>query len=146
MLSKEELSRYGTGTLTSVFLDRVYQECLTYDGEMVNAHAHTHTALGMCLQFSWKLIYFVSERLWFSFPTDVCDATCVCVSGLQDVPGLCPGSGEQKGTCSAAVHLQAAGHGEQGLPQRLHSQLLLQGEKGFDSVYLLRGNYGALQL
>uniref|UniRef100_A0A673N7Q5 Serine/threonine-protein phosphatase 2A regulatory subunit B'' subunit gamma n=1 Tax=Sinocyclocheilus rhinocerous TaxID=307959 RepID=A0A673N7Q5_9TELE len=34
MLSKEELSLYGTGTLTSVFLDRVYQECLTYDGEM----------------------------------------------------------------------------------------------------------------
>ncbi|KAG7266311.1 hypothetical protein CRUP_015155 [Coryphaenoides rupestris] len=34
MLSKEELSRYGTATLTSVFLDRVYQECLTYDGEM----------------------------------------------------------------------------------------------------------------
>eukprot|EP00064_Thunnus_orientalis_P011971 superscaffoldBa00001784_g12004 len=35
MLSKEELSRYGTATLTSVFLDRVFQECLTYDGEMV---------------------------------------------------------------------------------------------------------------
>uniref|UniRef100_A0A3P8ZJ33 Serine/threonine-protein phosphatase 2A regulatory subunit B'' subunit gamma n=1 Tax=Esox lucius TaxID=8010 RepID=A0A3P8ZJ33_ESOLU len=34
MLSKEELCRYGTGTLTGVFLDRVYQECLTYDGEM----------------------------------------------------------------------------------------------------------------
>uniref|UniRef100_A0A3B3SCV4 Serine/threonine-protein phosphatase 2A regulatory subunit B'' subunit gamma n=1 Tax=Paramormyrops kingsleyae TaxID=1676925 RepID=A0A3B3SCV4_9TELE len=34
MLSKEELSRYGTGTLTSIFLDRIYQECLTYDGEM----------------------------------------------------------------------------------------------------------------
>ncbi|KAE8587406.1 hypothetical protein XENTR_v10021962 [Xenopus tropicalis] len=34
MLSKEELSRYGTGTLTCVFLDRVFQECLTYDGEM----------------------------------------------------------------------------------------------------------------
>ena len=34
MLSKEELSRYGTGTLTDVFLDRVFQECLTYDGEM----------------------------------------------------------------------------------------------------------------
>uniref|UniRef100_A0A8C5BAK1 Protein phosphatase 2, regulatory subunit B'', gamma n=1 Tax=Gadus morhua TaxID=8049 RepID=A0A8C5BAK1_GADMO len=34
MLSKEELSRYGTATLTAVFLDRVYQECLTYDGEM----------------------------------------------------------------------------------------------------------------
>lgn len=34
MLSKEELSRYGTATLTSVFLDRVFQECLTYEGEM----------------------------------------------------------------------------------------------------------------
>jgi len=26
--------RYGTGTLTNVFIDRVFQECLTYDGEM----------------------------------------------------------------------------------------------------------------
>ncbi|KAF7998211.1 hypothetical protein HCN44_009609 [Aphidius gifuensis] len=34
MLNKEELSGYGTGTLTSVFLDRVFQECLTYEGEM----------------------------------------------------------------------------------------------------------------
>lgn len=34
MLSKEELAGYGTGTLTDVFLDRVFQECLTYDGEM----------------------------------------------------------------------------------------------------------------
>lgn len=37
MLSKEELSRYGTATLTSVFLDRVFQECLTYEGEMVRS-------------------------------------------------------------------------------------------------------------
>ena len=28
--------RYGTGTLTDVFLDRVFQECLTYEGEMVS--------------------------------------------------------------------------------------------------------------
>jgi len=28
--------RYGTGTLTNAFLDRVFQECLTYEGEMVN--------------------------------------------------------------------------------------------------------------
>lgn len=28
--------RYGTGTLTKVFVDRVFQECLTYDGEVVN--------------------------------------------------------------------------------------------------------------
>lgn len=29
------LHRYGTGTLTKVFVDRVFQECLTYDGEVV---------------------------------------------------------------------------------------------------------------
>jgi len=34
MLNKQELKRYGTGTLTNVFLDRVFQECLTYEGEM----------------------------------------------------------------------------------------------------------------
>lgn len=34
MLSKQELSRYGSGTLTDVFLDRVFQECVTYSGEM----------------------------------------------------------------------------------------------------------------
>ena len=27
--------RYGTGTLTKVFVDRVFQECLTYEGEVV---------------------------------------------------------------------------------------------------------------
>lgn len=59
MLSKEELARYiaevlksfgftkelishycfryGTGTLTPVFIDRVFQEFLTYDGEMVRS-------------------------------------------------------------------------------------------------------------
>ena len=34
MLSKSELARYGTGTLTAVFIDQVFQVCLTYDGEM----------------------------------------------------------------------------------------------------------------
>ncbi|XP_052860392.1 serine/threonine-protein phosphatase 2A regulatory subunit B'' subunit gamma-like [Anopheles cruzii] len=34
MLSKKELIGYGTGTLTPIFLDRVFAECLTYDGEM----------------------------------------------------------------------------------------------------------------
>ena len=29
------LDRYGSGTLTKVFVDRVFQECLTYEGEMV---------------------------------------------------------------------------------------------------------------
>ena len=30
--------RYGSGTLTKVFVDRVFQECLTYDGEMVSIY------------------------------------------------------------------------------------------------------------
>ncbi|TGZ63018.1 hypothetical protein CRM22_007124 [Opisthorchis felineus] len=34
MLTRAELSRYGNGTLTDVFLDRVFQECTTYDREM----------------------------------------------------------------------------------------------------------------
>jgi Ca2+-binding EF-hand superfamily protein len=34
MLSRQELLKYGTGTLTSAFIERVYQECLTYEGEM----------------------------------------------------------------------------------------------------------------
>jgi len=34
MLSKAELMKYGTGTLTPVFVERVFQECLTYEGEM----------------------------------------------------------------------------------------------------------------
>lgn len=34
MLSKQELAKYGMGTLTPIFIDRVFQECLTYNGEM----------------------------------------------------------------------------------------------------------------
>lgn len=34
LLSKAELKHYGSGMLTDVFIDRLYQECLTYDGEM----------------------------------------------------------------------------------------------------------------
>lgn len=33
MLSKAELGGYGSGTLTTVFLDRLFAECITYDGE-----------------------------------------------------------------------------------------------------------------
>lgn len=58
MLSKEELSRYGTATLTSVFLDRVFQECLTYDGEMV------HQAACMNASTVFMLVLIYSE---FSF-------------------------------------------------------------------------------
>lgn len=34
MLSKSELLGYGTGTLTSVFIDRLYEESITYDGDI----------------------------------------------------------------------------------------------------------------
>ncbi|XP_050671495.1 serine/threonine-protein phosphatase 2A regulatory subunit B'' subunit gamma-like [Leptidea sinapis] len=34
MLSMDELAGYGSGTLTRVFLQRVFQQCLTYDGEI----------------------------------------------------------------------------------------------------------------
>lgn len=34
MLSIHELAGYGSGTLTRTFLQRVFQQCLTYDGEM----------------------------------------------------------------------------------------------------------------
>jgi len=34
MLRQEELQKYGTGTLTPVFVQRVFQEYLTYEGEM----------------------------------------------------------------------------------------------------------------
>jgi hypothetical protein len=56
MLSKEELSRYGTGTLTSVFLDCMYLECLIYDGEIVK----TLSAWGLPLG-----VFFVKLPLTF---------------------------------------------------------------------------------
>ncbi|KAM3186973.1 hypothetical protein ACTXT7_003208, partial [Hymenolepis weldensis] len=34
MLSREELTSYKDGSLTDAFLDRIFQECLTYGGEM----------------------------------------------------------------------------------------------------------------
>lgn len=34
MLSQSELAGYGSGTLTQPFLERVFQTCLTYSGEM----------------------------------------------------------------------------------------------------------------
>ncbi|XP_008474500.1 serine/threonine-protein phosphatase 2A regulatory subunit B'' subunit gamma-like [Diaphorina citri] len=34
VLSKEELAAYGTGTLTPVFIERVFQECLTFETQM----------------------------------------------------------------------------------------------------------------
>lgn len=34
MLCKSELAGYGSGTLTSAFLDRIFAECHTYNGEM----------------------------------------------------------------------------------------------------------------
>ena len=35
-LNLAETFRYGVGTLTKPFIDRVFQECLTYGGEVVS--------------------------------------------------------------------------------------------------------------
>ncbi|XP_064403280.1 serine/threonine-protein phosphatase 2A regulatory subunit B'' subunit gamma-like isoform X2 [Halichondria panicea] len=62
MLSRQELARYGTGTLTRVFVDRVFQECLTYDGE-VDYKTYLDFVLAMenrkepqALQYLYRLI------------------------------------------------------------------------------------------
>ena len=34
MLSRREFAEYGMGTLTEVFVNRIFQECQTYNGEM----------------------------------------------------------------------------------------------------------------
>jgi serine/threonine-protein phosphatase 2A regulatory subunit B'' len=39
MLSRAELSMYADGTLTDTFLDRVFEECNTFGGEMVGVFA-----------------------------------------------------------------------------------------------------------
>lgn len=44
--------RYGSGTLTKVFVDRVFQECLTYDGEMVGYHNYLHNAM----KLNWTIV------------------------------------------------------------------------------------------
>jgi Ca2+-binding EF-hand superfamily protein len=34
MLSKKELEKFGNSSLTSVFIDRIFDECITYEGEI----------------------------------------------------------------------------------------------------------------
>ena len=50
--------RYGSGTLTKVFVDRVFQECLTYDGEMVSIYNHEYYTVA-------------APFLWNSLPLEV---------------------------------------------------------------------------
>eukprot|EP01027_Heterolobosea_sp_BB2_P015721 GEZU01022494.1.p2 GENE.GEZU01022494.1~~GEZU01022494.1.p2 ORF type:complete len:228 (-),score=71.73 GEZU01022494.1:753-1436(-) len=62
MLSKNELARYTGASLTDVFLDRVFEECNTYEGEMdyktfldfVLAMENKNTEAG--LQFFWRIL------------------------------------------------------------------------------------------
>ena len=86
MLSKEELARYGTGTLTEAFLDRVFQECLTYDGEMVSV-TECHLPPLTCSEFFFFFIFL----------------------GLQDLLGFCSRIGEQERATGSAVSLQTSG-------------------------------------
>jgi len=34
MLSRSEIQGYGTGSMTTVFIERIFEECMTYDGEI----------------------------------------------------------------------------------------------------------------
>ena len=79
MLSKEELARYGTGTLTDVFIARVFQECLTYDGEMV------------CLHIIYLLVMYCSHSLNTSYmlPLRACeDGISESITSLIFAPTL----------------------------------------------------------
>ena len=64
MLSKSELISYGNGTLTHVFVNRVFQECHTYEGEM-DYKTFLDFVLAMenkpdapALQYFWRLLDF----------------------------------------------------------------------------------------
>ncbi|XP_026466973.1 serine/threonine-protein phosphatase 2A regulatory subunit B'' subunit gamma-like isoform X2 [Ctenocephalides felis] len=73
MLSKDELSSYGSGTLTSAFLDRVFQECMTYQGEMdyktyldfVLAMENRHEP--QSLQYFFKILDIDSQKYLTGF-------------------------------------------------------------------------------
>ena len=43
MLSRSELSAYNDYCFTGIFLDRVFDECQTYEGEMVNNIVRVYT-------------------------------------------------------------------------------------------------------
>ena len=76
--------RYGTGTLTCEFVDRIFQECLTYEGEVVRSKILVSSTQNCKLpQFQSIVVLFL---------------------GLQDVFGLCFGHGKPQG---AAGTLQA---------------------------------------
>lgn len=79
MLSKSELLGYGTGTLTSAFIDRIFEECLTYDGEMdyktyldfVLALENRHKP--QSLHYFFRILdldhqgYLTPKNLWYFF-------------------------------------------------------------------------------
>jgi len=61
------LNRYGTGTLTDVFLDRVFQECLTYDGEMVgNFVSFVYSYIVDTTILSWNTLTISLGLLWYT--------------------------------------------------------------------------------
>lgn len=70
--------RYGTGTMTRQFVDRIFQECLTYEGEVVCSR---------------------------SLPKEHITPSPLSNTGLQDLLGLCVGYGEQKRTTGTPFSL-----------------------------------------
>lgn len=67
------LYSYGSGTLTSAFLDRVFQECMTYQGEMdyktyldfVLAMENRHEP--QSLQYFFKILDIDSQKYLTGF-------------------------------------------------------------------------------
>lgn len=68
MLSRKELSNYNKGVLSNYFLDRLFQECLTYGGEL-DFKSFVDFVLAMeniyadqSVTFCFKLLDFKSQK------------------------------------------------------------------------------------
>ena len=71
--------------MTRVFVDRIFLECLTYEGEVVCSPA-THPRV----------------TTLYHMPPLLC-TRLLCTTGLQDLLGLCIGHGKQKGAAGIGV-------------------------------------------
>lgn len=87
---------YGSGTLTSVFLDRVFSECLTYDGEM-DYKTYLDFVLALenrqepqSLHYLFRILdfehngYLTSFTLNYFFKVNImCVCVCVCINNCR---------------------------------------------------------------
>lgn len=98
------VNRYGTGTLTGVFLERVFQECLTYEGEMdyktyldfVLALENRHEPQSLHYLFrildinnrgyldTFCLNYFFRVSILSMYQNQFLQETIICVQAIQE--------------------------------------------------------------